>query len=321
LARPPHESGVAGVNPLIDKSLTYLPRLGTLPAGSILSGPEAGPVHDCEEPSANSWMKGVLIMRSSRNTLLTLVMIGVTACIGCGHASNSARGGSTSAQRADNSAQPANNPKGPSQPAADSARSPNSEQAADQAAPPAGPPGPTQPATYQVTIPDGTPIVVRLQESLGSARSEKGEVFHATLATPLVVNGEYVVPSGTKVSGRVLLARPSGHLETPAELSVTLTSFEVSGHIYPIVTSHRSWRSKSHKKHNAKWIAGASGAGALIGALVGHGGGALIGGGIGAGGGTAAAYATGEKNIVLRSETRLRFILRHPVTVTESRQS
>lgn len=287
-------------------------------------------------------------MRSTRNTLLTLVMVGAMAFIGCGHASkNTAQGGGNSAQPAGNSAPCVNNASQPaansalaagnsaqpadnsaqsannsSQPAANSAQSPNGGgQAANQAAPPAAAPGPAQPATYQVTIPDGTPIEVRLQQALGSARSESGEVFQATLAAPLMVNGEYVVPSGTDVTGRVLLARPSGHLRTPATLAVTLTSFDLNGQRYDIVTSRRSWRGKSHKKHDAKWILGGSGAGAVIGALVGHGAGALIGAGIGAGGGTTTAYATGKKNIVLRSETRLRFILRQPVTVTEPQQS
>jgi len=261
-------------------------------------------------------------MRTSRSTLLTLAMVGAMAFVGCGHASKkAAQGGSNSAQPAANSGPTANNPNAPSQPAANSAPSPNGgSQAANQAATAPAAPAPNQPSTYQVTIPDGTPIEVRLQESLGSARSENGEVFRATLAAPLVVNGDYVVPSGTEVTGRVLLARPSGRLRTPAALAVTLTSFDLDGQRYHIVTSRRSWRSRSHKKHDAKWILGGSGAGALIGGLVGHGGGALIGVGIGAVGGTASAFVTGRKNIVLRSETRLRFTLRQPVTVTESQQ-
>ncbi|HUI42317.1 MAG TPA: hypothetical protein VL523_10140 [Terriglobia bacterium] len=243
-------------------------------------------------------------MRAWRMTLLILTVLGSAAIFGCGHASkNAAQGGGSSVQPVDNSAQSAQSAGQPAQSPAASAN------------------GPSQPATAQVTIPDGTPIAVRLQESLGSARSERGETFHATLAAPLEVNGAEVVPSGANVTGRVLLARPSGHFKTPAELSVTITSFELNGQRYSIVTSHRSWRGRSHKKHNLKWIAGGSGAGALIGAVVGHGVGAAIGAGVGAGGGTAAAYATGKKNIVLPSETRLRFILREPVTVTESQPS
>jgi len=260
-------------------------------------------------------------MRPSRGTLLTLVMIGVLSLIDCGHASKKrAQGQSSSAQATENSPAPT--------PTASTSIG-DSQQAANQAVPPAAAPhltpsatlSPAPLATYRVTIPDGTPIEVRLRQSLGSARSESGEVFQATLVAPLMVRGEYVVPSGTRVTGRVLLARPSGHLKTPAALAITLTSFKLDGQRYHIATSRRSWRARSHKKHDAKWIAGLSGAGAVFGALVGHGEGALFGAGIGAGGGTATAYATGRKNIILRPETRLRFILRQPVTIIESQHS
>jgi hypothetical protein len=167
----------------------------------------------------------------------------------------------------------------------------------------------------RVTIRAGTLIDVRLTDPIGSAQDRSGETFQATLAEPLMANGMVAVPRGAVVTGKVLVARPSGHLRTPAELAVTLTAVEVAGKSYAVVTSERRWRGASHKKRDAEWIGGAAGAGALIGALVGHGKGAAIGAGIGAGGGTATAYATGKKDIYLPPETRLRFVLREPVTI------
>ena len=203
-------------------------------------------------------------MRWLRGFLAALVL-GSLALTGCGHTSNQptqsgdgSTGTTTNAQQTTGSTQAANG----------EAQGPAGQNA-------------KQPANYQVTIPDGTPIAVRLTDSIGSARSAGGERFDATLDQPIVVNNSVVVPQGARVTGRVLVARPSGHLKTPAELAVTLTSLEVGGQSYEIATSQRSWRGKSHKGRNAKWIAGASGAGALIGALVGHGEGALIGAGIG----------------------------------------
>ena len=167
----------------------------------------------------------------------------------------------------------------------------------------------------QVTIPDGTSVEIRLTESLGSARSVSGQRFAATLDAPIVVDNAVVVPRGANVTGHVLYAKRSGRLKGPAELTVTLTSLEVDGRDYRIVTAHKSWRGKSHKKRNLAWIGGGAGAGSLIGVAAGGGLGAAIGAGVGAGGGTVTAFVTGRKDIVLPSETRLYFVLRRPVNV------
>ena len=175
-----------------------------------------------------------------------------------------------------------------------------------------------QAADQTVTIPEGTKLDVRLLDPIGSASDTSGETFRATLDGPIVVNGAVAVQKDANLTGKVLVARPSGHLQTPAELVVTLTSLEVGGKTYPILTSERSWRGHSHKKRNAELIGGGAGVGALIGALVGRGKGAAIGAGVGAGGGTATAYATGKKDLSIPAETPLRFVLRRPVTVPQA---
>src|SRR5574337_590442 len=72
-----------------------------------------------------------------------------------------------------------------------------------------------------VAIPAGTSIDVRLVDGLSSASSRSGDSFLATLDEPILVNGWVAVPKGSKVTGRVVAAQASGHLQTPAELSIT----------------------------------------------------------------------------------------------------
>ncbi len=169
----------------------------------------------------------------------------------------------------------------------------------------------------QITIPDGTRLAVRLIDTLSSSSSESGQSFRATLAQPIVVRNQVVIPEGAEVTGRVVAARPSGHLKTPAELALTLTSISVNGNTYDITTSTYMRHGASHKKRDLAWIGGSSAGGALLGALLGGGKGAAIGAGVGAGGGTAAAYTTGKKNIVLPSESIISCELREPLTVAK----
>jgi hypothetical protein len=166
-----------------------------------------------------------------------------------------------------------------------------------------------------VTIPEGTELQVRLVDAVGSAHNQSGDTFLATLDDPLMVGNSVAAPKGAKVTGRVTAAQASGHLQTPAELALTLTSIEISGATYDIATSGYVSQAKSHAKRNAAWIGGGAAGGALLGALVGGKKGAAIGAGAGAGGGTATAYATGRKDILLPSETRLSFTLKRPLTV------
>ncbi len=169
-----------------------------------------------------------------------------------------------------------------------------------------------------VTIPAGTEIVVRLADSLSSSRSRRGDTFLATLDEPLIVDNYMVAPKDSKLTGRVVAARESGHLKTPADLAITLTSLQVGNDSYRIETTDYGRRAPGHAKHDAKWIAGLAGGGALLGALIGHGKGAAIGAGIGGGAGTATAYATGKKDIYFPAEMRVHFRLEQPVTVMQA---
>lgn len=176
-----------------------------------------------------------------------------------------------------------------------------------------------QAGPQNITIPEGTPLEVRLATGIDSGRAAAGSEFEATLAAPLAVNGVEVAPSGSKVAGQVTNAVSSGRLNRPAELSLTLTSLTPEGGS-PVQISTSTWSEKgqSHKKRDVEMIGGGAGVGALIGALAGKGKGAAIGAAVGAGAGTAGAAVTGKKEIVLAPETKLTFKLTAPVTLERS---
>ena len=168
----------------------------------------------------------------------------------------------------------------------------------------------------QITIPEGSPFEVTLDETLASNRNHAGDNFAASLAEPIVQNGKTIIPAGAHVAGRVVDAKDSGRLHVPARLSVALSSVEVDGKSYDIATDTIRRTGQNHDKRNLRFIGGGALGGALIGGLAGGGKGALIGSAIGAGAGTAGAAATGKKDIWLPAETRLRFHLLRSVTVS-----
>ena len=64
------------------------------------------------------------------------------------------------------------------------------------------PPEPPQP--LKVTIEQGTPISVRLIDSIDSEKNQAGDTFHATLNTPLSAEGSEAIPAGTNISGHLV---------------------------------------------------------------------------------------------------------------------
>jgi hypothetical protein len=162
-------------------------------------------------------------------------------------------------------------------------------------------------------LPAGTPITIRLQNTISSASSHTGDHFECVLDEPIVIDSQTVVARGTMLSGSVLTAKSSGRLHDPGYLRITLISMNVNGKSVDIATSSIFAKGSSHNKRNLAMIGGGTAAGALLGGLAGGGKGALIGTALGAGAGTGAAYATGKKEVAFETERRLTFRLAQEV--------
>src|SRR5712692_2003942 len=109
-------------------------------------------------------------------------------------------------------------------------------------------------------LPAGTPIRVRLDQSISSATVSSGQTWQGTLASPVVVHGRTVARRGTPVRGRVVEVRRSGRLTSPGVLKLRLTSIRNT----PVRTNISVHRGRSHKKRNVELIGGGAAAGALI---------------------------------------------------------
>ncbi|OLB22164.1 MAG: hypothetical protein AUH15_07175 [Acidobacteriales bacterium 13_2_20CM_55_8] len=176
----------------------------------------------------------------------------------------------------------------------------------------------TQPAKPKVeaptvVVPSGTVLTVRLGQALGSKISTPGQTFVATLASPVTVGGNTVIPAGANASGIVVDAKPLGKFKGAASLQLKLTSINVNGIEHNVETSALVRTTKGKGKRTATMIGGGAGLGALIGGLAGGGKGAAIGAVAGAGAGTAGTVFTGNKDVVLPAESAISFRLNQPL--------
>ncbi|HEX3321735.1 MAG TPA: hypothetical protein VHR84_13595 [Terriglobales bacterium] len=165
------------------------------------------------------------------------------------------------------------------------------------------------------TIPAGTKLTVRIGSELSSGTAKVGDRFDGSLTRSLVVDGRTIAKAGAPVRGKVTLAKSSGRLQAPGQLSIRLTSVQAEGRTVALSTGSYHITGKGHTKSNATKIGGGAAAGAVIGALAGGGKGAAIGAGVGAGAGTGVAAATGKQEAVIPAEKAVTFTTTAAATV------
>jgi hypothetical protein len=181
---------------------------------------------------------------------------------------------------------------------------------------PARPVPPAEPA--RVTVPNGTELVVRLTESVSSDLNEKGDTFLASLASPIMIGDQVVIPAEAGVEGKVVDVQSAGRFSGRPKVAVQMTRLTYNGKTYELRSSQYSKQGASRDARTVAAIGGGAGVGAIIGAVLGGGRGAAIGSVIGAGVGTG-AQATGKApQVNLPAETVLSFRLQSPLTVIPS---
>jgi hypothetical protein len=176
------------------------------------------------------------------------------------------------------------------------------------------PPPPQQPK--DVVIPENTIVSIRMIDGVDSSVNHAGEIFHASLEAPIVVNDSVVVPQGADVYVRLTAASSAGRMKGKSELHLELVKMDFEGRSYPLVSDTYSETGSSRGRSTAKKVGGGAVVGAILGGLLGGGKGAAIGAGVGAGGGAVYQGATKGKQVKVARETKLDFQLSQPLTVT-----
>ena len=185
---------------------------------------------------------------------------------------------------------------------------------AEEAPAPQPPPAPAAP--QKISVPTGTQLSIRMNEEVSSEKAQVGDIFHGSVAAPVIVDGQTVILTTADVEGRVVDVKSAGRFAGQSVLTVELTRLSMNGRSYNLLTDRWTQSGKARGKATAAKVGGGAVLGAVIGGIFGGGKGAAIGAGAGAGAGTGASAVTKGQQIVLKPEEVINFQLEHSITVT-----
>lgn len=171
------------------------------------------------------------------------------------------------------------------------------------------------PAMREVVIPAGTVLKVRLGSDLASDTNRVEDAVRATLAAPISVSGDVIVPAGAAIGGSVLSVQQSGKVKGRASLAFRFERLSVGDESYDVRTERVSRVARATKRKDATKVGIGAGAGAVVGAIAGGGKGAAIGSAIGAGAGGGVVVATRGEEVRLPAGTTVTTTLAESVTV------
>ncbi len=187
-------------------------------------------------------------------------------------------------------------------------------------APPAPIPAPVAPRRQPrtITLEQGTPLVVRMGETVSTDHNYSGDTFRATLDQPLIIDSAIIADRGSKVLGRVVTVQKAGRIQGVSDLSLAVVEINTTdGQRVSVQSSSVDQRGQTSRTSDSEKVGGGAALGAIIGAVSGGGRGAGIGAGVGGAAGVGDVLLTRGKPAVVQSEARLTFRLAAPVTITE----
>jgi hypothetical protein len=134
-------------------------------------------------------------------------------------------------------------------------------------------------------IPKGTRIRLRMDNEINSRVSTVGDTFTAVAVAPVIINGVERLPAGTVIEGKITGVKKAAFGKSHGSFKVKFDTLYFSKDTRLLLDASliSSEKPKSSSATGALTIAGATGAGALIGTLLDKTRGALVGAGIGLG--------------------------------------
>lgn len=165
------------------------------------------------------------------------------------------------------------------------------------------------------TIPSGTELVVRTNETIDSTNATEGRTYSAQLNRDVMdSNGAVLIPRGSDVQ-LVIRSMSQGGTLSSGNLALDLQSVNVNGRRYLVSTQdlQRGGTGIGKNRRTAEMVGGGAALGTLLGAIAGGGKGAVIGAIAGAAAGGGVEVLTKGKNVKVPAETVLTFRLDEPM--------
>jgi hypothetical protein len=180
-------------------------------------------------------------------------------------------------------------------------------------------PAETAISTKTFTLPVGTRVPVRVEETIDSAKAVEGQTFAADVSEDVMDgNGDVVIPRGANAQIVIRSVSQGGKIKGTSDLVLDLASVSVDGRRYLLSTADLQEKGKAGlgaNKRTATYTGGGAAIGAIIGAIAGHGKGAAIGAASGAAAGAATQVITKGGSIKVPVETILTFQLDKPLGI------
>ena len=172
-----------------------------------------------------------------------------------------------------------------------------------------------QDSIYQLQ--SGTKIRLRMETEINSKVSSVGDTFITRIAKPVVVREMIVLPTGTRVEGRVKKVEPSSIGGQSGKMEVVFETLLFADGIKRSIEGDlvNQLKAESVQKRSILTIIGGAAFGAIFGAVSKTENGALIGTGVGIGVGTGITLLRKGKNVRIKSDEEFEIELKQPVTL------